>query len=119
MRSWSLTRGRKSRIRGTTPKVSSALADVCVREGTAPGRFERLPSSAVCSVQGQPSPGGPRALRGLRRPHGVPRQQRRGREFPPSAEAPGLLPAAAHPQRKDQRSGPGEGGSPPPGGARR
>lgn len=68
----------------------------------------------MCSVEGQPSSGGPSALGGLRRPHGISRQWLRRWEFPPSAEAAGLLPAAAPTQRKDQRGRPGEGEMLPP-----
>lgn len=63
----------------------------------------------MCSVAGQPPPGRPGAVGGVRRPDGVPVRQLGRRELPPAAEAAGLLPAAAHTQRKEQRGRPGKG----------
>lgn len=63
----------------------------------------------IFSVPGQPPSGGPRAVGGLRRPHGVPERRLGRREFPAAAEASGLLPPAAQPKRKEQRGRPGEG----------
>lgn len=62
------------------------------------------------SVPGQRSSGGAGPVGGVRRPHGdAERRRRRGREFPAAAEAAGLLPAAAQPQREEQRGAAGEG----------
>lgn len=113
LRLWNPTRGKSLWTREVKLKVSSAAAVLCVHEGKC-GKAESFSSSGVCSVEGQPSSGGPSALGGLRRPHGISRQRLRCWQLPPSAEAAGLLPAAAPTQRKDQRGRPGEGEMPPP-----
>lgn len=74
--------------------------------GILPGNFLYC---VFCSVPGQPAAGCESAVGGLRRPHGVSEQRFRGREFPPAAEAAGVLPAAAHPQWEEQRDRLGKG----------
>lgn len=100
---------RRLAVQEVKLKVRSAVAvrTDFVKSGSTSQKL--IASHPFYSDFGRPPSSGEGAVRGVWWPHGVSERRLGGREFSTAAEALGLLPAAAHPQREEQRDQPGEG----------
>lgn len=98
---------RKKKLQPENESPGEADPPKASAEGRCLVQTETESLSVPCSVSGRPPAGGPGSVGGLRRAHGVPERGRR--ELPSAAEAAGLLPPAARPEREEQRGQPGEG----------